>query len=58
MNRGALDAGVTRVLGRRLSRKALDDMAKYVEILVKWQRSTRLVGSAREDWILEEPGDA
>lgn len=53
MNRGALDAGVTRVLGRRLSRKALDDMAKYVEILVKWQRSTRLVGSAREDWILE-----
>jgi 16S rRNA (guanine527-N7)-methyltransferase len=53
MNRGALDAGMTRVLGRRLSRKALDDMAKYLEILIKWQRTTRLVGSAREEWIVE-----
>jgi 16S rRNA (guanine527-N7)-methyltransferase len=48
-----LDAGVTRVLGRSLSGPALADLHKYIRLLIKWQGVTRLVGSEREDWIVE-----
>jgi len=41
------------VLGRPLSDRELDRLVKYVQILIKWQRSQRLVGSSEPNWIID-----
>jgi 16S rRNA (guanine527-N7)-methyltransferase len=41
------------VLGRPLSDLELERLVKYVQLLIKWQRSQRLVGSSEPDWIID-----
>ena len=49
----ALQDGAAAVLGRPLTGGERDDFAKYLGLLVKWQRAHRLVGSADPMWIVE-----
>lgn len=46
-----LDAGAERVLGRRLAPSERELFGKYMDLLLKWQRVHRLVGSADREWI-------
>jgi len=41
------------ILGRPLSENERDSMYKYVNLLEKWQKTYRLVGSGERHWILE-----
>jgi len=41
------------ILGRPLSEEERDALHKYVNLLMKWQRTYRLVGSGEREWILE-----
>lgn len=49
----ALAAGAQKALGRRLSTKERDHFSKYLTLLLKWQKTHRLVGSADPMWIVE-----
>ena len=49
----ALASGALTILGRALAVAERDAFDKYLKLLVKWQRSQRLVGSADENWIVE-----
>ena len=49
----ALQDRATAILGRPLTGGERDDFAQYLELLVKWQRAHRLVGSADPMWIVE-----
>jgi 16S rRNA (guanine527-N7)-methyltransferase len=48
-----LDEGVRSILGRNPGQTTLDALHKYLEMLLKWQRSARLVGSSDPAWIVE-----
>lgn len=48
-----LEEGATAILGRKVGLAALELLHKYVELLMKWQRASRLVGSADPAWIVE-----
>ncbi len=50
---GALSSGARSVLGRALSDRECADFDKYLQILLKWQKSHRLVGSSDPLWIVE-----
>lgn len=53
---GALDAlarGARAILGRPLTPAESAAFYKYLTLLMKWQRSQRLVGSAEPGWIIE-----
>jgi 16S rRNA (guanine527-N7)-methyltransferase len=41
------------ILGRSLSSLEVDLFTKYIHLLIKWQRSQRLVGSSEPDWIID-----
>jgi len=41
------------ILGRSLSLEESSLFSKYLELLLKWQRVHRLVGSSRPEWIVE-----
>lgn len=41
------------ILGRQLAGRERDLFTKYLNLLRKWQRSQRLVGSAEPGWIVE-----
>jgi 16S rRNA (guanine527-N7)-methyltransferase len=41
------------ILGRSLSSLEVDRLTKYIHLLIKWQRSQRLVGSSEPDWIID-----
>jgi 16S rRNA (guanine527-N7)-methyltransferase len=45
--------GAAAVLGRQLTLEERDHFDKYLNLLVRWQRSHRLVGSADPMWIVE-----
>ena len=41
------------ILGRALSEEERDALHKYMNLLMKWQSTYRLVGSGEREWILE-----
>jgi len=49
----SLAVGAQPILRRPLSRREQDMFRKYLTLLLKWQKSQRLVGSADPDWIVE-----
>jgi 16S rRNA (guanine527-N7)-methyltransferase len=49
----ALARGASAILGRALTPHELDLFSRYLDLLVKWQRSHRLIGSSDEMWIVE-----
>ncbi len=49
----ALAKGAEPILGRSLTQQERDDFSKYLALLVKWQRTHRLVGSSDPMWIVE-----
>jgi 16S rRNA (guanine527-N7)-methyltransferase len=51
---GTLRSGARRVLGRDLTDSEADLFIKYLELLVKWQRVHRLLGSAEPSWIVQQ----
>jgi 16S rRNA (guanine527-N7)-methyltransferase len=48
-----LAQGVERILGRHLVQHETALFDKYMKLLIKWQKSHRLVGSADPRWIVE-----
>ena len=48
----ALASGGRAILGRPLSDSELQSFSKYLDLLQKWQRSQRLVGSGDAGWIV------
>jgi 16S rRNA (guanine527-N7)-methyltransferase len=48
-----LRTGAAAILGRPLSDLEADLFDKYLQLLLKWQRSQRLVGSADPDWVID-----
>ncbi|MFY9586702.1 MAG: 16S rRNA (guanine(527)-N(7))-methyltransferase RsmG [Actinomycetota bacterium] len=48
-----LRTGAARALGRPLSETESDLLYKYLELLMKWQKTQRLVGSSDPDWIVD-----
>jgi 16S rRNA (guanine527-N7)-methyltransferase len=51
--REALAAGAHGILGRPLTAGEATKFDKYIELLTKWQRVQRLVGSTDPMWIVE-----
>jgi 16S rRNA (guanine527-N7)-methyltransferase len=49
----ALAQGASSILGRPLTSKEHDLFSRYLALLVKWQRSHRLIGSSDDMWIVE-----
>jgi 16S rRNA (guanine527-N7)-methyltransferase len=48
-----LGAGARAILGRPLTVLEADRFGKYLELLVRWQRAQRLVGSSDPGWIVD-----
>ena len=48
-----LASGAEQILERPLTEAQSESFAKYLEILTKWQKAQRLVGSAEPGWIVE-----
>lgn len=48
-----LARGGARILGRPLEPIERDNFRKYMNMLIKWQKAQRLVGSANPMWIVE-----
>lgn len=48
-----LAAGGAAILGRALTSRERDQFDRYLELLIKWQKAHRLVGSADPVWIVE-----
>lgn len=49
----ALTRGARAILGRPLTAIESNAFSKYLDLLIKWQRSQRLIGSAEPGWIIE-----
>ncbi len=49
----ALRDGATRILGRELTAEQIEAFGRYLQILGKWQKVSRLVGSGDPGWIIE-----
>jgi len=49
----ALESGAKAILGRILDERERDNFSKYLTLLLKWQKSHRLVGSNDPMWIVE-----
>jgi 16S rRNA (guanine527-N7)-methyltransferase len=49
----SLRAGAAAILGRPLTDREANLFTNYLELLIKWQKSQRLVGSSDPDWIVE-----
>jgi 16S rRNA (guanine527-N7)-methyltransferase len=48
-----LSRGAARLLGRALTESETGRFSKYLELLLKWQKTARLVGRANPGWIVE-----
>lgn len=48
-----LQDGAAGIIGRSLTAEERDKFAKYLSLLVKWQKAHRLVGSSDPMWIVE-----
>lgn len=56
MTSAALDrlkAGARSILGDELSERAAGQFDKYLELLVKWQKRHRLIGSTDAMWVVD-----
>ena len=53
MELAALRAGALRILGRDLADTEADSFDKYLNLLIKWQKVHRLVGSSEPSWIID-----
>jgi 16S rRNA (guanine527-N7)-methyltransferase len=49
----SLAVGARSILGRPLRQRELDSFCKYLDLLHKWQRVHRLIGSVEPGWIVE-----
>ena len=49
----ALSRGGDAILGRPLTTIQLRQFDNYLTLLVKWQKSQRLIGSSKPEWIVE-----
>jgi 16S rRNA (guanine527-N7)-methyltransferase len=49
----ALSRGAEAALGRRLTENERENFGKYLTLLLKWQKTHRLVGSDDPMWIVE-----
>jgi 16S rRNA (guanine527-N7)-methyltransferase len=49
----SLAEGAREILGRALTQPEVDSFQKYLELIIKWQRVQRLVGSSDPLWIAE-----
>ena len=49
----ALRVGARRILNRNLTAAEASDFSKYFNILLKWQRVHRLLGSTEPGWIVD-----
>jgi 16S rRNA (guanine527-N7)-methyltransferase len=49
----ALPAGARAILGRALESRELESFTRYLNLLGKWQRIHRLVGSVEPGWVVE-----
>lgn len=50
---GALSRGIARILHRPLTVLERDQFSKYLNMLIKWQKNQRLLGSSVPAWIVE-----
>jgi 16S rRNA (guanine527-N7)-methyltransferase len=50
---GYLQDKAQRALGRRLRAAETASMGKYLNLLIKWQKSQRLIGSSDPNWIVD-----
>lgn len=53
---GALEAlrlGASEILGRPLTAQQTELFSNYMYLLIKWQRSQRLIGSSNPRWIVD-----
>jgi 16S rRNA (guanine527-N7)-methyltransferase len=48
-----LRTGAALALGRPLTDDELALLYKYLKLLIKWQKTQRLIGSAAPDWIID-----
>jgi 16S rRNA (guanine527-N7)-methyltransferase len=48
-----LASGAYPILGRALHQHEIESFGKYLDLLVKWQRVHRLVGSTEPEWVVE-----
>lgn len=48
----ALKSGAGAILGRALTDTEIAKFSKYLDLLIKWNKSQRLVGSAEPGWIV------
>jgi 16S rRNA (guanine527-N7)-methyltransferase len=48
-----LASGAATALGRPLTDRETTDMTKYMNLLIKWHKSQRLVSSAEPAWIVD-----
>jgi len=48
-----LRSGAGQILGRALSDIEADRLTKYLELLIKWQRGQRLLGSSEPGWVVD-----
>ena len=48
-----LASGAEQILERPLTQVQIESFLKYLELLTKWQKAQRLVGSAEPGWIVE-----
>ena len=49
----ALRAGARRILGRDVTETEASQAVKYLNLLIKWQKIHRLVGSSEPGWIVD-----
>ena len=49
----ALSRGAAAILGRPLTTTELGQFYNYLTLLMKWQKSQRLIGSSKPEWIVE-----
>jgi len=49
----ALRRGASEILGRPLTDHEAGLFGKYLDLLIKWQRSQRLIGSSNPRWIVD-----
>src|SRR5437016_13058224 len=49
----SLAEGTQEILGRPLTKRERELFCKYLELLIKWKKSQRLIGSAAPHWIVE-----
>jgi 16S rRNA (guanine527-N7)-methyltransferase len=51
--RALLTEGAARILGRPLTASEADSFVKYLDLLRKWNKAQRLIGSDAPAWIVE-----